>query len=418
MSSLSNHTPDPIHPRNIHIQDYRYDLPDERIARFPLPERDAAKLLVYRQGDIQESVFRELPDLLPAGALLLFNDTRVIQARIRFQTQAGDPIEVFCLEPLRPGDYILNFSSPGPVRWKALIGNNRKWKEGTLSKTISTPSGDAVLTATRLGRYHDAFELEFAWNQPLVFAEVLHYAGIIPLPPYLKRDSTQEDTERYQTVYAREDGSVAAPTAGLHFTERVFQGMDAKRIEVQFATLHVGAGTFKPVQAGPVGAHHMHQEHISMPRSTIEALRNALRDKRPIIPVGTTSLRILESLFWAAEGLDSADPHAPFFAEVDQWAPYENAAGQISPLDALDRLLERLHTKQQDALEGNTRILIAPGYRFQLASGLITNFHQPESTLLLLIAALIGLDWKRVYDHALQHHFRFLSYGDSSLLLP
>ena len=418
MSSLSNHTPDPIHPRDIHIQDYRYDLPDERIARFPLPERDAAKLLVYRQGDIQESVFRELPDLLPAGALLLFNDTRVIQARIRFQTQAGDPVEVFCLEPLLPGDYILNFSSPGPVRWKALIGNNRKWKEGSLSKTISTPSGDAVLTATRLGRYHDAFELEFAWNQPLVFAEVLHYAGIIPLPPYLKRDSTQEDTERYQTVYAREDGSVAAPTAGLHFTERVFQRMEAQRIEVQFATLHVGAGTFKPVQAGPVGAHHMHQEHICMPRTTIEALRNALQDKRPIIPVGTTSMRILESLFWAAVAPATADPHAPLIADVDQWMPYENHTTQPTPLEALDRLLERLHAKQQDALEGNTRILIAPGYRFHLSSGLITNFHQPESTLLLLIAALIGPDWRRIYDHALQNQFRFLSYGDSSLLLP
>lgn len=410
----------PSTPHDIQIQDYLYDLPEARIASFPLPERDAAKLLIYRKGQIGESVFHQLPDLLPDNALLLFNDTRVIQARMKFQNKTGDSIEVFCLEPLLPVDYVQNFSAQGTVHWKSLIGNNRKWKDESLIKHITTPAGEVTLQVDRIGRFHDAFEVAFSWNLPITFAEVLYYAGIIPLPPYLRRESTVEDETRYQTVYAREKGSVAAPTAGLHFTDRVLQALKEKNIDLQFATLHVGAGTFKPVQPGPLRAHHMHQEHIYLSRDTIEALYQALQKNQPIIPVGTTSLRILESLYWLSESITERNLNGeePFVAQVEQWAPYAAGSGKMSPQHALKRLLDYLDAHSIRNLEGSTTLLIAPGYSFRLASGLITNFHQPGSTLLLLIAALIGPSWRSVYQYALEREFRFLSYGDSSLILP
>lgn len=406
-------------PQHLHIQAYQYELPEDRIAHYPLAQRDASKLLIYRGGDIQDTLFSRLPEAIPEGALLIFNDTRVIQARLHFQTQAGHTVEVFCLEPIAPAEYVQNFSAQQEVRWKSLIGNNRKWKNGTLEKLIDTPAGKVALRVARIDQYHDAFEVVFSWDAPLAFAEILHYAGVIPLPPYLRRESTAEDSQRYQTVYAREKGSVAAPTAGLHFTTSIFQQLEAKKAEVHFVTLHVGAGTFKPVQPGPLSAHQMHQEYITVTRTSIEAMAEAVRAGRPILPVGTTSLRVLESLYWfAARLFESGDIDASLQLDIDQWEPYQEGRILPTPTEAFDYLVQVLNSRRQDTVEGYTRLLIAPGYSFQLTNGLITNFHQPGSTLLLLIAALIGPSWKSVYQYALDHDFRFLSYGDSSLLLP
>lgn len=406
-------------PQDIHIQEYQYDLPEDRIAHFPLAQRDASKLLVYRAGEIEETLFSQLPEAIPASACLLFNDTRVIQARLHFQTEAGHTVEVFCLEPIAPAEYAQNFSAQQRVRWKGLIGNNRKWKNGTLRKRVDTPTGIAWLQVARIGQYHDAFEVEFTWEAPLAFAEILHHAGVIPLPPYMQRESTEEDTQRYQTVYAREKGSVAAPTAGLHFTEPILRRLEENEATIHFVTLHVGAGTFKPVQPGPLSAHHMHQEYITISRRTIEAISQAVHAGRPVIPVGTTSLRVLESLFWFAARLwEKTDDGQPFHLDIDQWEPYQEGRKLPTATEALDALLQAMNAQQHETLEGYTRLLIAPGYPFQLSTGLITNFHQPGSTLLLLIAALIGPSWKSVYQYALARDFRFLSYGDSSLLLP
>lgn len=408
---------DSVNPKEIQIEDYNYTLPEERIAKFPLEERDASRLLVYREGAIRETVFRELPDWLPSNAVLFFNNTRVIHARLRFHTPAGDAVEVFCLEPLSPAEYQQNFSAAHPVIWKALIGNNRKWKTGTLQMTVPTPEGAFVFEAERLGRLEDAFEVRFSWEGTLAFGEMLHYAGVIPLPPYLHRESMEIDEDRYQTVYAEEEGSVAAPTAGLHFTERVLNELSSRGVELQYLTLHVGAGTFKPVHAGALANHHMHQEQWHIQRETLEALARALQQGRPVYAVGTTSLRVLESLYWAGACLDpGTDDPAPLDMNISQWAPYEPGAGDISAYQAVARLLEALEARDQHTLEGHTQLLIAPGYTLRIARGIITNFHQPQSTLLLLIAAIIGDRWREVYQYALDHDFRFLSYGDSSLL--
>lgn len=410
----------PASPRGIRIEDYSYELPDERIARFPLEQRDASKLLLYKGGRVGHTVFRDLHQHLPEGALLLFNDTRVIHARLRFELASGAPMEILCLEPLAPAEYQQNFSHGGPVRWKCLVGGNRKWKSGRAEKVIRTPEGAVRLSASRLGRREDAFDISFEWDSPaLSFGELLALAGIIPLPPYLRRENVPADEERYQTVYAREQGSVAAPTAGLHFTDHVFRNLEEKGVQRAFTTLHVGAGTFKPVKAETMEGHHMHEESIFVKRPVIEALLRALEAGRPVIPVGTTSLRLLESLFWGGtligNGKDRLASHLALPA-VKQWMPYEEGA-QHSGAEALRALLDTMIANGQEALEGHTQLLIAPGYRFRLASGLITNFHQPNSTLLLLIAAMVGDDWRRIYQYALDNDFRFLSYGDSSLLL-
>lgn len=457
----------PASPRDIRIEDYSYELPEERIARFPLEQRDASKLLLYQGGEVGHAMFRDIHRRLPEGALLLFNDTRVIHARLRFELGSGAPLEILCLEPLAPAEYQQNFSHGGPVRWKCLVGGNRKWKSGRVEKVIQTPEGPVRLTASRLGRREDAFDISFEWNAPaLSFGELLALAGIIPLPPYLRRENVPADEERYQTVYAREQGSVAAPTAGLHFTDQVFRNLEETGIQRAFTTLHVGAGTFKPVKAETMEGHHMHEESIFVKRPVIEALLRALEAGRPIIPVGTTSLRLLESLFWggswirsgkvypnpgeasgrAETGPSSSDTcrdrpgkeweglsghersewaggsgkgspasHLALPA-IKQWMPYEEGA-QLRGAEALRALLDTMIANGQEALEGHTQLLIAPGYTFRLASGLITNFHQPRSTLLLLIAAMVGDDWRRIYQYALDNDFRFLSYGDSSLLL-
>lgn len=408
---------DSHHPREIEIEAYDYELPDERIAKFPLEERDASRLLVHRDGQIRESVFRELPELLGPDTVLVFNNTRVIHARMRFRTASGDDIEVFCLEPLAPADYQQNFSAQRMVTWKALIGNNRKWKEGMLNLEVHTPLGDTLLRVERLGRREDAFEVRFSWEGSLAFGEVLHYAGLIPLPPYLHRESTRLDEDRYQTVYAAEQGSVAAPTAGLHFTDRVLERLRGQGVETLYLTLHVGAGTFKPVSSSTLADHHMHQEQWHIGRETLEALAGALHRGKTIIAVGTTSMRVLESLYWAGVQA-SGTGGSPLYCAIDQWVPYEHSDRLMSSAEALDNLLLALDTSGRTTLEGHTRLLIAPGYSLKVASGLITNFHQPKSTLILLVAAIIGQRWRTVYQYALENDFRFLSYGDSSLLLP
>lgn len=405
-----------MNPKDIRIEDYNYSLPEDRIAKFPLAERDQSKLLSYKNGEISHTVFRNLQEQLPEGALLVFNDTKVIHARLHFTLENGAQIEILCLEPLLPHDYQQNFSSTKPVRWKCLIGNNRKWKSGEVTRVIGRWGDRVIMAATRIQQLEDAFEVEFSWDDSnLAFGEVLANAGIIPLPPYLNRENAALDEERYQTIYAREQGSVAAPTAGLHFTDAVFKDLEQKNIERLFVTLHVGAGTFKPVKAETMAAHHMHEESIFIQKATIEKLLYAKQNGQPIIPVGTTSLRTLESLYWY--GVQLLHHHDAIF-NILQWFPYEIDIYEINTEPTLQAILNYLDLNQKDTLEGYTQLLIAPGYQMRVADGLITNFHQPKSTLLLLVAALVGEDWRRIYDYALENDFRFLSYGDGSLLLP
>lgn len=403
-------------PQEIQIADFTYELPDDRIAQYPLPERDMAKLLVYRKGAIRSALFRNLAEELPAGALLVFNDTRVIHARLHFTLPNGKLLEIFCLEPLVPAEYQQNFGATGTVRWKCLIGGNRKWKSGTIEQILATENGELILRAERIGQREDAFEVAFSWNLPLSFGEVLTTFGIIPLPPYMQRPSEVSDADRYQTVYAQLDGSVAAPTAGLHFTPAVFQALDQKEIDRLFVTLHVGAGTFKPVKSETIGDHHMHQESIYLELNDIRRLLNALESERKIITVGTTSTRLLESIYWHGCRLLRDPGVADQPLALSQWVPYELASLNFSPPAALRAVAEQMAQLPGQSLSGQTQIMIAPGYTFRLIDGLITNFHQPNSTLLLLVAALIGDDWQGVYEYALSHNFRFLSYGDSSLL--
>lgn len=405
-------------PQQIQIADYTYELPQERIAQYPLAERDAAALLVYKQGQIQSSVFRQLQEHLPPKSLLVFNDTKVIHARLRFTLPNNKPLEIFCLEPLYPGEYQQNFTATTEVRWKCLIGGNRKWKSGIIQREYPLPEGKLILSAQRIGRLEDAFEVAFQWDAPgeMSFGEVLHAAGVIPLPPYMQRTSESSDEDRYQTVYARLDGSVAAPTAGLHFTERVFTDLDARQIDRLFVTLHVGAGTFKPVSSDTIGEHHMHQESIYLHADKVAELAAAIRAGRPVVSVGTTSTRLLESLYWHGCQLLQGSTTQEMPVNLHQWAPYDGSVQTFPALKALEAVEQQCRTMPHQTLQGQTRIIIAPGYSFHIIDGLITNFHQPNSTLLLLVAALIGPDWKKVYQYALDHDFRFLSYGDSSLL--
>ena len=406
----------PLDPKSIDINEYTYELPEHRIAKFPLKERDQSKLLVYRGGQTETHTFLDLPALLPGNSLLVFNNTKVIHARLYFNLPNGKRLEILCLEPLQPAEYQQNFSSTQTVRWKCLVGGNRKWKTGTIQKTIATQNGPVTLTATRLGRTADAFDIQFEWEAPgLAFGELLAAAGIIPLPPYLKRETEASDEERYQTVYAETEGSVAAPTAGLHFTERVFGKLEEAGMQRAFVTLHVGAGTFKPVSAAALADHHMHEESLYISGLTLRALLPAVEQGQPIIPVGTTSMRLLESLYWHGHAL--LQGKAERFVNVPQWAPYE-AHSAPGPAEALQAVLHELERQEQDVLQGYTQLIIAPGYTFRICRGIITNFHQPKSTLLLLIAAMVGDDWQAIYKHALDDGFRFLSYGDSSLLLP
>ena len=412
-------------PRNISIADYTYDLPEELIAHYPLAERDASKLLVYKKGSISEDVYKNIVEYIPDDSLLVFNNTKVVEARILFRKPTGGQIELFCLEP--PAEYggiAAAMMQKGSVRWKCLIGGASKWKPGQiLHKTIELTSTDdkprpgLTLEARYLGKEGDAFLIGLSWTPAeLTFAELLHQAGLIPLPPYIRRPAETSDAERYQTIYAQHDGSVAAPTAGLHFTDTVFNSLAAKNIRRTFVTLHVGAGTFLPVKTPTLSDHTMHVEWIDIARDTISTLLKAL--DIPIIPVGTTSARTIESIYWLGLKALQNPSISPDDLSVHQWDAYELPARTTSPETALTALLEWMRRQDLSQLITRTQLLITPGYKWRIAKGLITNFHQPESTLLLLVASLIGEDWKKIYDYALGRSFRFLSYGDGSLLLP
>ena len=399
--------------KHISIEAYDYPLPDDRIAKYPLAERDASKLLVLKDNKIQASQFKHIGDFLPKDALLIFNETKVIRARLQFHKATGSRIEVFCLEP--ENDYQVAFAQASPVRWKCLVGNAKRWKEGKLSMTLSVNGQEVTLFAERLAHNDQYSEIEFSWSpESLPFASVLEAAGEIPLPPYLHRDAEPDDRDRYQTVFARYDGSVAAPTAGLHFTQPLIAKLHEQGFNFDEVTLHVGAGTFRPVATQTIGEHAMHSETIVVRKSLIQNLINHIG--KPIIPVGTTSTRTLESLYWigvmlAEQGLELRPLH------VEQWYPYEEHA-PISTQKALLHLVEYLERHNLTRLEASTALMIAPSYKMRVITGLITNFHQPKSTLLLLVSALIGERWKNCYRFALDNDFRFLSYGDSCLFLP
>lgn len=409
-------------PRQLRIQDFYYDLPAERIAPEPLPDRAASRLLVSRQGVIEDKTFRDLPAELPAGSLLIFNDTRVVRARLLAQRPTGGVVELFCLEPVAPHRALEPaLQQTGAATWRCLVGNGRRWKSGPVSLRFDVAGQPATLWAERQATEAGGESLiNFRWEPAaLPFAEVLRAAGHLPLPPYLHRPDTATDAVRYQTVYAAHEGAVAAPTAGLHFTPEVLAELAARGLASGYVTLHVGAGTFQPVKAETMAGHPMHAEPIIVQASLLRQL--LAHRPHPVIAVGTTSLRTLESLYWLGAALARQPASVGAELRVDQWQPYAPLApgeAEIAPEAALQALLAHLEASGSAAIEASTQLLIAPGYRFRLAQGLITNFHQPESTLLLLVAALLGPGWRQVYDHALSHGYRFLSYGDSSLLLP
>ncbi len=402
-----------MHPKELSILNYSYDLPNERIAKYPLEERDESKLLIYKSGSIQEDVYQHLDVHLPPNSLLVFNQTKVVEARLLFTKSTGGVIEIFCLEPDEQyRDITTAMLQKQKVWWKCLIGGASKWKHGMI---LTKQVNEITIEASIIDRNTEAFTIELSWNDPdLSFAEVLHLAGAIPLPPYLNRNAEESDKERYQTIYAKEEGSVAAPTAGLHFTDSVFDKLREKNIASSFVTLHVGAGTFKPVKAEKMEDHEMHAEFIDVDLNFINTLIQNIDNS--VVAVGTTSLRTIESLYWIGGKIRSTKHEIRIEAlSVNQWDPYE-MKGNISAKDALQTLAEWMEDKKLDRLITKTQIIIAPGYDLKIAKGLITNFHQPQSTLLLLVAAVVGNDWKEIYNYALENDFRFLSYGDGSLL--
>lgn len=403
--------------QHIHISDYTYELPDERIAKFPIAQRDHSKLLVYRHGEVSEDVFYHLPDYLPTGALMVFNNTKVIQARIHFRKETGALIEVFLLEPAAPSDYELMFQTHGHCEWYCLVGNQKKWKEGSLRRSLDVNGITLTLQATRLGEHGTSQHIAFDWdNDNVSFAEILDAVGELPIPPYLNRETQESDKTTYQTVYSKIKGSVAAPTAGLHFTDQVLSELDAHGIDREELTLHVGAGTFKPVKSEEIGSHEMHSEYISVRKQTLEKL---LRHHASAIAVGTTSVRTLESLYYMGVKLEQNPNLTEEQLHVNQWEPYQLSAEQeITPEKAIQNLLDYLKRNDLNTLHTSTQIIIAPGYQYKIVKMLVTNFHQPQSTLLLLVSAFVHGDWRKIYDYALAHEFRFLSYGDSSLLIP
>ena len=394
----------------IRIEDFSYPLPDARIAKYPLPERDASKLLIYRDGSVRERVFRNLAEELPEGSLMVFNDTKVVPARLFFRRPTGALIEIFCLEPDTPAEYNQNFAATQCCRWKCVIGNSKRLKpDEILSLDAQGPEYDAVRPRARLlGRDGQVGTVEFSWQGGVPFSSVLELCGRVPIPPYLNRDTEAIDLERYQTLYAHVRGSVAAPTAGLHFTQRVLDEIAAKGIDIEQVCLHVGAGTFLPVKTSLVSEHPMHREPFVVSRDLLGRLRDG---GRPVVAVGTTSVRTLESLYYV--GVHCLEEGAP--ADVEQWAPYVRTDGP-SREEAFDALINYLDDNGLQELKVGTRIIIVPGFRFRVVDAMVTNFHQPQSTLLLLISAFVGGDWHTIYDYALAHDFRFLSYGDSSLL--
>lgn len=399
--------------KQIRIADYDYPLPDERIAKHPLAERDRCRLLTYRDGAIGDATFTELPQLLPPDALMVCNDTRVINARLRFRKgEGGALIEVFCLEPAAPRDYALVFQTTGRCSWVCLVGNAKRWKDAPLQLPLSINGCEVTLTARKAGRHGNAFVIDFEWTGGFTFASILDAVGEIPIPPYLNRSTEQSDAIDYQTVYGHIDGSVAAPTAGLHFSDAVLARLAEKGIGRAELTLHVGAGTFQPVKSDTIGDHAMHTECISVSRAT---LRRLIEADGPIVAVGTTSVRTLESLYFIGALLHENPDATPEQLVVPQWLPYQHDF-TLPARDALACILRRMERDGADIYVGSTQIMIVPSYRFRLVDAMVTNFHQPQSTLLLLVSAFIGDDWKPLYRHALAAGYRFLSYGDASLL--
>ena len=402
--------------KNIQISDYNYELPDARIAKFPMAERDHSKLLIYDKGSVGEDVFYNLPQHLPAHALMVFNNTKVIQARLHFRKDTGALIEVFLLEPAQPADYEQMFQTRSRCSWLCLVGNQKKWKEGALVRQLSVNGQTVTLRATRRGEHGTSQWIDFEWDGHASFAEIIDVAGELPIPPYLNRETQESDLTTYQTVYSKIKGSVAAPTAGLHFTERVLAAIDAQGIEREELTLHVGAGTFRPVKSATIGDHPMHTEYIAVRRHTIERI---LAHQCEVIAVGTTSVRTLESLYYMGLKVLANPDLTEDALHVSQWEPYDQpTADSPQPSVALQALLDWMSRRQLTVLHSSTQIIIAPGYNYHIVKMLITNFHQPQSTLLLLVSAFVKGDWRRIYDYALAHDFRFLSYGDSSLLIP
>ena len=443
-----------MNTKEIQIKDYNYPLPDERIAKFPLAERDSSKLLVYKSGEVTDDVFRSLPNYLPKGALMVFNNTKVIRARLHFRkkTHSGSPyrgreeygnnsqlstlnsqlvngalIEIFLLEPASPVEYQENFIATTECSWYCLVGNSKKWKEGLLYGEFQINGKPYTISAERVAPHGTSFEIHFRWEGDFAFSEVLESLGELPIPPYLNRKTEDSDLRTYQTVYSKIKGSVAAPTAGLHFTERVLADLDAHGVEREELTLHVGAGTFKPVKSEEIGDHEMHTEHIAVRLQTIEKL---IQHDGKAIAVGTTSVRTLESLYYMGikaqqlmnAGKDTGDAEE---LHVEQWMPYEGIQdsrfkiqNSITSNEALTSLQAYMQKHHLDVLHSSTQIIIAPGYQFHIVQMMVTNFHQPQSTLLLLVSAFVHGDWRKIYDYALANQFRFLSYGDSSLLIP
>ncbi len=402
--------------KQIRISEYNYQLPDERIAKFPIAERDHSKLLVYKHGQISDDVFYHLPKYLPKNSLMVFNNTKVIQARLHFRKETGALIEIFLLEPISPADYEQMFQTVGSCSWSCLVGNLKKWKEGELTRQIEVNGQSFTLRASRRGEHGTGHQIDFEWDaQTVSFSEILEAVGELPIPPYLNRKTQESDKTTYQTVYSKIKGSVAAPTAGLHFTEKVLHEIDACGIDREELTLHVGAGTFKPVKSECIEGHEMHSEFISVRRQTLEKL---LQHDASAIAVGTTSVRTLESLYYIGLKLESSPDLSEDELHVSQWEPYEQKGASIPAAQAIQNIVEYLDRHQRSILNTSTQIIIAPGYEYKIVKVLITNFHQPQSTLLLLVSAFLKGDWRRVYDYALSNDFRFLSYGDSSLLIP
>ncbi|MGL4994491.1 MAG: S-adenosylmethionine:tRNA ribosyltransferase-isomerase [Bacteroidales bacterium] len=399
----------------IRIEEYNYNLTEEQIAKFPLERRDSSKLLLYNSGEISQYSFGDLPSLVPQNALMVFNNTKVIQARLYFKKATGAKIEIFCLEPIDPNDHQIAFQQRKATTWLCMVGNLKKWKEGALELIVNTPSGELKLSAKRVATRGNAHEIEFSWeDETITFAEILNLVGELPIPPYLNRSTQESDKDRYQTMYSKIEGSVAAPTAGLHFTPQVMSDLMNRGVELAEVTLHVGAGTFQPVKSDTIGEHEMHTEFIVVNRKTIEQLLSRLGN---IVAVGTTSVRTLESLYYIGLQLEINPNATPEKLKTTQWMPYKLDA-TISSREALENIIRYLDRVGSDYLHTSTQIMIAPGYKFNIVNAIVTNFHQPQSTLLLLVSAFLKGDWKRVYHYALENDFRFLSYGDSSLLIP
>lgn len=400
--------------QEIAIAEYDYPLPDERIAKYPLAQRDSSKLLLYNKGVVSEDVFSNLPKYIPQNALMVFNNTKVIQARLRFRKETGALIEVFCLEPEQPCDYQQIFLETKECVWQCLVGNSNRWKGGVLSQVVEVGGKNVTLSVERVGGPAAVNHVRFSWDGGVSFAELLEAAGELPIPPYLNRRTEESDTRTYQTVYSKIKGSVAAPTAGLHFTPAVLEALTAAGVEREEVTLHVGAGTFKPVKSELIADHDMHEEYIEVRKALIEKIVAAGGEA---VAVGTTSVRTLESLYFLGELVAENPAVTQDELHVNQWTPY-NREHSLTTVDSLKALLEWMERNGLDRVHSHTQIMIAPGYRYRIVKAIVTNFHQPKSTLLLLVSAFVNGNWRTIYDYALANGFRFLSYGDSSLLIP